>query len=677
MCSFSDSMDRSFFVFLAICLSVSFASHNGSTIESKISQAADLSQFYSMLEQNGLATATLKYMPVTVFAPLNSAFQHQKHPTEDPNLVLYHMANSPHPLNTLGTTVNTMRTGNPPLWISRVDNDIYVNDAKILQRSHLTNFQHNHHANKQVIHILDRVLEPILFQNPDSGNVNPSAGDYLDEAENIVLGNFRLRNFRERVTRKEKKELFQNEGKHTFFIPIDEGFQPPPRPDKIDELVIMGHVIPNQVLFTRPTPDNVPFQTLAFTDKVKVNISFSTEHDNNHERKYVKSHTIVGDNNHQEGVVLAEILKANIPVKNGVIHLIHRPLMVVDTTVTQFLESFKEFIYNSTLCDDAEYLCDKEDGPLYKFYEVIRDVEGSFMEQLTTMRELTLFAPSNQAWRDPALTHIIRDKQKIREILNLHLVKEKLPLEKIIHGNSHQVETLSAKRHLYFNVVSIGSNKTLTVEGGGVNATVIQPDIAATNGIVHIIDRVLGVPITTVGRKMATDPMLNKTYILGKTQGFNSQLEDMNKRFTYFVPRDYAWKKMENKYPTAHKKLFMHDFAYHTKQILERHLVVSDKAFSMAMLKNLTQYEAKQLSTVRDVVKIKVKENDKSYFVEWNNEWIHVFRPDVECTNGVIHVIDTVFLRDSDIHVSGNSEALQPFRVTLGFFICLLLSQYL
>lgn len=53
---------------------------------------------------------------------------------------------------------------------------------------------------------------------------------------------------------------------------------------------------------------------------------------------YVKSHTIAGDHNHAEGVVLAEIVKANIPVKNGVVHLIHRPLLVVDTTVTQFLE---------------------------------------------------------------------------------------------------------------------------------------------------------------------------------------------------------------------------------------------------------------------------------------------------------------------------------------------------
>lgn len=53
---------------------------------------------------------------------------------------------------------------------------------------------------------------------------------------------------------------------------------------------------------------------------------------------YVKSNTIVGDSKHSTGVVLAEIVKANIPVKNGVIHLIQRPLMVVDTTVKEFLE---------------------------------------------------------------------------------------------------------------------------------------------------------------------------------------------------------------------------------------------------------------------------------------------------------------------------------------------------
>lgn len=58
---------------------------------------------------------------------------------------------------------------------------------------------------------------------------------------------------------------------------------------------------------------------------------------------YVKSQTIVGDSKHGEGVVLAEIIRANIPVRNGVVHLISRPLMIVDTSVEQFLQ-VKQYI---------------------------------------------------------------------------------------------------------------------------------------------------------------------------------------------------------------------------------------------------------------------------------------------------------------------------------------------
>lgn len=63
-------------------------------------------------------------------------------------------------------------------------------------------------------------------------------------------------------------------------------------------------------------------------------------------KAYVKSNTVVGDSKHSTGVVLAEIVRANIPVKNGVVHLIHRPLMVVDTTVKQFLEVRSTFLEN-------------------------------------------------------------------------------------------------------------------------------------------------------------------------------------------------------------------------------------------------------------------------------------------------------------------------------------------
>lgn len=71
-----------------------------------------------------------------------------------------------------------------------------------------------------------------------------------------------------------------------------------------------------------------------------------------------------------------------------------------------------------------------------------------------------------------------------------------------------QVPTHVPRRDLFFNVVTNGKNRTLSLEGGGVNATVVQANLAATNGIIHIIDHVLGIPSSTVDRKLATDPTL-------------------------------------------------------------------------------------------------------------------------------------------------------------------------
>ncbi|KAG9431143.1 fasciclin-1 isoform X5 [Apis mellifera carnica] len=163
---------------------------------------------------------------------------------------------------------------------------------------------------------------------------SPNAFEFLNQSENLDLGVHRLRIFRQRILTEKKEDVFKADGRYTFLIPVEEGFRPSPRPEKVDRVVIDGHVIPNHVLFTTPTPHNIPYQTLAFSDNVKVTVSFLKEHD----KVYVQSNTLVGDAGHPTGVVLAEIIKPNIPVRNGVIHLIQRPLMVVDTTVKDFLE---------------------------------------------------------------------------------------------------------------------------------------------------------------------------------------------------------------------------------------------------------------------------------------------------------------------------------------------------
>ena len=68
--------------------------------------------------------------------------------------------------------------------------------------------------------------------------------------------------------------------------------------------------------------------------------------------------------------------------------------------------------------------------------------------------------------------------------------------------------TVNNRTFLYFNINGAGPDEKITVEGGGVNATIITADVAQTNGYVHIIDRVLGIPYTTVLGKLEEDPMM-------------------------------------------------------------------------------------------------------------------------------------------------------------------------
>ncbi|KMZ03127.1 fasciclin-1 isoform X4 [Drosophila simulans] len=609
-------------------------------------------RFYSLLESNQIANSTLSLRSCTIFVPTNEAFQRYKSKTTH---VLYHITTEAYTQKRLPNTVSSDMAGNPPLYITKNSNgDIFVNNARIIPS---LSVETNSDGKRQIMHIIDEVLEPLTVKagHSDTPN-NPNALKFLKNAEEFNVDNIGVRTYRSQVTMAKKESVYDAAGQHTFLVPVDEGFKLSARSSLVDGKVIDGHVIPNTVIFTAAAQHDDPKASGAFEDLLKVTVSFFKQKNG---KMYVKSNTIVGDAKHRVGVVLAEIVKANIPVSNGVVHLIHRPLMIIDTTVTQFLQ--KNFGCNENA----------ENGALRKFYEVIMDNGGAVLDDINSLTEVTILAPSNEAWNSSNINNVLRDRNKIRQILNMHIIKDRLNVDKIRQKNANliaQVPTVNNNTFLYFNVRGEGADTVITVEGGGVNATVIQADVAQTNGYVHIIDHVLGVPYTTVLGKLESDPMMSDTYKMGKFSHFNDQLNNTQRRFTYFVPRDKGWQKTELDYPSAHKKLFMADFSYHSKSILERHLAISDKEYTMKDLVKFSQESGSViLPTFRDSLSIRVEEeaghlHDEyashewtGYVIIWNYKKINVYRPDVECTNGIIHVIDYPLLEEKDVVVAGGS----------------------
>ena len=58
----------------------------------------------------------------------------------------------------------------------------------------------------------------------------------------------------------------------------------------------------------------------------------------------VTSTTVMGDRNHPREKVKANVVRANIPVANGVVHLIDKPLIIVASPLWDYLQEEVRYI---------------------------------------------------------------------------------------------------------------------------------------------------------------------------------------------------------------------------------------------------------------------------------------------------------------------------------------------
>ena len=76
-------------------------------------------------------------------------------------------------------------------------------------------------------------------------------------------------------------------------------------------------------------------------------------------------------------------------------------------------------------------------------------------------------------------------------------------------------------------------------------------------------------------------------------------------------------------YDTDNMMVITYNCDWQTTQILERHLVVADKAYTMSQLKAMTHNGTISLSTVRDTLVLRVRESDGSEYK--SAKFIHRF----------------------------------------------------
>jgi uncharacterized surface protein with fasciclin (FAS1) repeats len=111
--------------------------------------------------------------------------------------------------------------------------------------------------------------------------------------------------------------------------------------------------------------------------------------------------------------------------------------------------------------------------------------DAGLTETLSGTGPYTVFAPSDQAFKAvPAktLAEYAKDKDLLRSVLSYHVVAGKMLAADAKTGPVKSVQGAS--------LTLARAGTFLTVE----DAVVEQPDVAATNGVIHVIDRMLVPP---------------------------------------------------------------------------------------------------------------------------------------------------------------------------------------
>jgi uncharacterized surface protein with fasciclin (FAS1) repeats len=111
--------------------------------------------------------------------------------------------------------------------------------------------------------------------------------------------------------------------------------------------------------------------------------------------------------------------------------------------------------------------------------------DAGLAETLRASGPYTVFAPSDDAFKAvPAATlqALASDKELLKSVLTFHVLPGKVSGADVKNGNAKTVQGA--------NVALSKSGSFITVE----DAVVTQADVAASNGVVHVIDRVLMPP---------------------------------------------------------------------------------------------------------------------------------------------------------------------------------------
>ncbi|MDD3948865.1 MAG: fasciclin domain-containing protein [Anaerolineaceae bacterium] len=429
-------------------------------------------------------------------------------------------------------------------------------------------------------------VEPTVLPEP-TAIPEPELSDIVDTA----VADGRFTTLAAALGAADLVDTLKGEGPFTVFAPTDDAFAKLPEgtveslllPENLEQLksILLYHVVSGKVMAA-----DVVILTSADTVSGEA-VTIKVE-----DGKVYLNDTV-------------EVIITDVEASNGVIHVIDSVLLppaklsdIVDTAVAD-----GRFTTLAAALGAAD-LVDTLKG------------EGPF----------TVFAPTDEAFAklpEGTVESLLlpENLEQLKSILLYHVVSGKVMAADVV--------TLTSADTV------LGEAVTIKVEDGKVylndTVEVIITDVEASNGVIHVIDSVL-LPPAKLSDIVDTAVADGRFTTLAAALGAADLVDTLKGEgpFTVFAPTDDAFAKLPE---GTVESLLLPENLEQLKSILLYH-VVSGKVMAADVV-TLTSAD----TVLGEAVSIKV-EDGKVYL----NDTVEVIITDVEASNGVIHVIDSVLL---------------------------------
>ena len=265
------------------------------------------------------------------------------------------------------------------------------------------------------------------------------------------------------------------------------------------------------------------------------------------------------------------------------------------------------------------------------FSTLLTAVEAAGLEE--TLRgegPFTIFAPTDAAFAalpDGVLEALLTDTDTLREILLYHVVPREVRSGEVVQAG----DAITAQGELV----------DFSVQGGAAyvnQAEVIQSDIDTSNGVIHAINAVILPPSVSVEKLLADDIVdtaiadgrFNTLVTAVQAAGLEETLRS-DGPFTVFAPTDDAFDQL----PAGTVSSLLNDVPTLT-EILLYHVVAGEAyAGDVVGLSSATTVQGQPVAITVSGGNVYV--NDAQVVIT-----------DVQASNGVIHVVDSVILPPTD-----------------------------